>query len=468
MRDRFNKMNIAIKKLSNQVRDGFDVIRKDLADIQLDELMASLQAMNFAYQNMQQVTLQTNVTTQIKNIYTDRYRAACNRPHFTPEDIFRNLYGYACGDNKARRCDVHGVKDGMGSCKYGVKKRQYILGITIETANKRPSSLRSIGEWILQAMLLAQFHFDVCLPADATTCNDPFTDQIRYQTAADQMLAFQEVATNVERESICLQNLTFAEYLKSPDFYTNAVQNDSCFDNECMAKKTKEKLEMEYPDKEWTVIVYSGDIFFRGDSMNVVRKCQPIIYYDVLDPAGYNKTNMNGCIMTGLVPFEGQDGRWFHLMYRSIYSKPKDYRFAQPLIPNITGYGGGPKACDDYVIGSKTYNALPDLLRDQGIRAFNEDTRKSFCWAHPFSPVGYTLPPVREYEQTCHQYLLRASHGFLALKQGPGIRVGFALGNFTEESGTVFKSPNFLEQYGRDDNCGQKQGGVQEKFWMFY
>jgi hypothetical protein len=254
MRDRFREVNIAIMQLSKQVRDGFDMIRKDLADIELDEYMASLQAMNVAYENMQHVTLQPGVTAEVKKLYTDKYRVACNRPHYTAEDIFRNLYGYACGDNQ-RQC---GTNEGTGSCKFGVRKRHFIFDIIIQTANKLPSSVRGIGEWLMQAMILAQFHSDVCLPADATTCNDPFTDPIRNQTAVEQMLAFQEVASNIEREVHCLQNVTFQSYLSGNEFYTDAVPNGSCnpasvdHGNGCMAEKTKKVLDFEYPDKEWT------------------------------------------------------------------------------------------------------------------------------------------------------------------------------------------------------------------------
>jgi hypothetical protein len=185
---------------------------------------------------------------------------------------------------------------------------------------------------------------------------------------------------------------------------------------------------------------------------------------------------MNGCIKTGEVPFQGgfkdQPGRYFHLMYRSIYSKPKDYSFAARFSDRGEPLG---RACSDYVIGDKTYNEIRDLLRDEGVRGFDSSlgNKDSFCWVHPFFPLSNDLDfGSGRAEVTCHQYIFKQSHGFIALRvKEDDIYVGRALGNFTTDSGTVFdsRSPQgFLKQYAQDENCGHMQGEVQDQFRMFY
>lgn len=127
IKSEFEKTNREIAKLARQVSQGFADIRKDLADNELDDLMGYLQAIETAYQDMQEA-VSSNATEEVRNIYAEEYRAACNRPHFTPDDIFRQFYGFACGDEGVeRKCTAsNGVA--TGKCAYGVKKRQFILG----------------------------------------------------------------------------------------------------------------------------------------------------------------------------------------------------------------------------------------------------------------------------------------------------------------------------------------------------
>lgn len=57
IQNQFQDTNLAIEELSLAVKVGFDNIRQDLVDVEFDELMASLQAMDFAYEEMKIATL---------------------------------------------------------------------------------------------------------------------------------------------------------------------------------------------------------------------------------------------------------------------------------------------------------------------------------------------------------------------------------------------------------------------------
>jgi hypothetical protein len=107
----FQKTNNLISALSTEASAGFRQIRVDLADAELDGIMESIQAMQYAYTEMQQVVELSDASVGLKRLYADRYRETCHVPHYKPEDIFRNLYGYACGDKGANR-DCNAVNGG--------------------------------------------------------------------------------------------------------------------------------------------------------------------------------------------------------------------------------------------------------------------------------------------------------------------------------------------------------------------
>jgi hypothetical protein len=154
-------------------------------------------------------------------------------------------------------------------------------------------------------MVLAQFHSAVCLPADATTCNDPFTDPLQKEIARNQVLAMEEVQSNFAREVNCLENVSFDEHLKKDDFYQNVAPNKDCFKsvtaqggvrgrevNLCMAQSTQKALNEAYPSKEWTVIVFSpepgGEV--RLD-VTVKQICMPSPTLECLDVFTQKKSN---------------------------------------------------------------------------------------------------------------------------------------------------------------------------------
>jgi hypothetical protein len=406
----FTQLNDAITKLSDQMAVGFGKVRKDLGDNELDDLMSSLQAMEFAYEEMQAAVRDTALSVQIRGTYTEKYRAACNRPHFSPEDIFRQFYGFACGKNTIdRSCDA-GQGEDTGICEFGVKKRQYLLDIYHDEEGKNVvTNVKGFGEWVLRALLLAQFHYNSCLPANAASCSDPVQDPIRKQISSDMALAFNETAANVQNRMDCVVKRKFHEFLSRSDgtFFINNVANKDCFAevkvgdnygmnvNSCMAKKTREELEALFYDKYWTVVVYSkredNGIELNG---NVQKRCASF------DVGG----NSFGCISSDEVKFEGQRGRYFHLMYRNV-----EANFRKTLSLSVRPFGNINTIIRDYgfVEGHIYTNSF-----------FKAEVATYWCWGHPLDPdfKKFQITPLAK------EVIARLSseEGYIAFRRGSG------------------------------------------------
>jgi hypothetical protein len=124
-----------------------------------------------------------------------------------------------------------------------------------------------------------------------------------------------------------------------------------------------------------------------------------------------------GCIYIKEVKFDGEIGRYFHLLYRKVGMAPKNYVLKDPIV-----LGESPRT---------TYTFLPALYRDYGIRYGRQDTLLSSpsyddnCWIHPL-----VVPNDRKNE-------LSSEHGYIAFLGARGIDRAFALGTFTSLSETI-------------------------------
>jgi len=400
---RFYELNQKISKLSDMVADGFSVIRKDLADNELDELMGYLQAIDYAHRNMLNASLTTNIEPGIKKLYVDRYRDACNRPQFTAEDIFRQFYGFACGESgKERKCDVsNGVETGI--CKYGVKKRQYIQDIYKEGSEGLSKRFLDFGAWLLKAMLLAQFHSSACLPQDVASCIDPFTDPTRKLIAEEQKAAFAEVAANVEQAVECIDN-SFIDTLSNPAFYqdeTKVPGLKSCLSpsfmsnmtkpssyleiNECMADKIRDSLQTNFPLKHWAVVVYHdhpSELYFDGDGAN--------------KKSGMIHVNAN----------ENLGDKVIHLLYRNKDLGPKDLTYVDEL---STGIATTRNVFTDDERGYDKVGILVEVERKNDITLGAIESHVGSCYGDPTNPSSADTPN----EQSPIE-VLRRDQGFIA------------------------------------------------------
>lgn len=406
----FNQMNRKMDELSLQISQGFLDVRKDVADNELDDLMGYLQSIHNAYQDMVDASLDNTTSDDTREVYAQKYRAVCNHPFFTPNDLFRQFYGFACGDNPNRQCATDG--DNTGTCKYGVKKRQYIRDIYEGIAEGLSSRFIPFGTWLLKAMVLAQFHFEACLPQDELSCNDPVIDPVRKVTAEEMKNATAEVEFNLNYTLNCTFD-KFRDTLSDNNFYQTQVPGmNDCLNmkdsedgskdappenkNKCMATKTREKLNAEFPTKHWAVVVYNEEGTAPDGRAIVIDQCDRGLDY--------------GCMNNNI---QELGGRSFHLMYREKSKGRKNY-IVNPL-GDVVGVLGG--------LGLDLPNLLFDRPEDSVVTSEDADvfdgTKLGLavygvvdkCLGDPLNPSN---------DPTGHIALLRREHGYIAIRTGNG------------------------------------------------
>ena len=210
---------------------------------------------------------------------------------------------------------------GIGSCKYGSRKRSYLLDKKDDLANGDIRLFQSFSAFLKQALLLAQFHTAVCL-RDSTSCIDPATDPIHNAKILDQKAAIDEVAANLANKEACF-TLEFRENINADFLIQGVPENGNCLSdsassdegkNGCMAAATRDALLGRYPDWHFTVVVFNvadtalRDSIARGERLDLVTRWAP------------KSNNDTGAIAIDSVP--GLGDRFFHVMYRKINFAP--------------------------------------------------------------------------------------------------------------------------------------------------
>jgi hypothetical protein len=256
----FDNLNTRLDQLQAFMRVGFEKIGARLSDRTMDTIMVRIQAINEAFQN--------NVEADPRNReleYATRFRDACNEPHFTPEDIFRGIYGHGCGDN----------------CTFGLRKQDNLLSQERDAANYNVNVFEEgFGNWIISALLQSMFFFVVCPPPIGGECTDRTQDLVWQRTLADMNRSIAEVQENIDEVSsefrrmwhnnIGVERLGNFPYddcdLDDPSFsknYTDATRSDKEFVNECSASRILDIFVANYNDEEddisynFEVIVYN-------------------------------------------------------------------------------------------------------------------------------------------------------------------------------------------------------------------
>lgn len=276
-------MQIAI--LAEKVDQGFAAVRRDIADSSLDTLMSSLQAIQSAFVNFN-ATLDEN-NPKLTRTYTANFREACNAAHRTPADIFRDLYGYACGNETTNRNCENTEGDATGVCKFGVKKRNYVLDLFSSDAAGDITRFRDFSEWLKSALLLAEYLYGVCLPADQASCTDPEEDPIFNKALEDMVAAFEEVQGNLNQTEACFralwkENIGVSNYFQIGSPGTCLGEVGKCVEedgrltpksaecNQCMVDRIADALvtKDQYKDFHFQVIVYNFDEQFASNNDN--------------------------------------------------------------------------------------------------------------------------------------------------------------------------------------------------------
>ena len=100
----------------------------------------------------------------------------------------------------------------------------------------------------MKAMILSQFHYGACLPEDATSCIDPYTDPIRQGISDDQVASIVEVAANLDRTVQCIDEAFRSTLQDKSSYITSVPGNVKCLEqddenkNSCMAQATRDVL----------------------------------------------------------------------------------------------------------------------------------------------------------------------------------------------------------------------------------
>ena len=243
MMDSFQQVNAKLTSVQIQIRQGFLDISLLVGDIALDELAARLDSATRAFNNLVNTTRNDTMagalTTRARNLaayyYEPRFRALCNEPYITPEDIFYNLYGYAC----------------LG-CEYASRKRADLLSLAAQQ-NKISDQLflERFGLFIMRGMANAMFLHTVCLPPVEGSCVDHSSDEVWESGIKEMENAAAEVVNNIfqtaERLSDWVPNLTvdtLYEYIKDT--------------NEESANLIKEFVSLRQPEFHFLVHVSFG------------------------------------------------------------------------------------------------------------------------------------------------------------------------------------------------------------------
>jgi hypothetical protein len=146
-------------------------------------------------------------------------------PHYKPEDIIRSLYGYACGNFTTSRpkledgklvggvvydCNIVTNAD-RGLCNYGQKKRNDIFQLFLQDADYQSLKFQDFSQWMISALLLAQFHYYSCLPMETISCTDRAIDPIFNQTGQELSKAITEASKNIAAVQYCFETFMYRQ-----------------------------------------------------------------------------------------------------------------------------------------------------------------------------------------------------------------------------------------------------------------
>jgi hypothetical protein len=237
-------------------------------------------------------------------------RTVCNTPQQTAADIFRELYGFACGETGANRTCA--ASDGVetGQCQYGFKKRLYMLDVYNDLAGGDIIKFRTFSLFLPRALLLAQFHTGACPTAEAASCTDAFTDPIRKTIASDQVAAFNEVLANLNRTEEC-----FIEEFRTninEDLLKSIPNNEDCLGREGANEGEKNKCLAD------AAIIFLTPRFTNWDFLVVTYSYQDVGDKDkreIVDWGGNDTSSLYGFFHFSDIV--GIGNRHYHIMYRA-------------------------------------------------------------------------------------------------------------------------------------------------------
>jgi hypothetical protein len=241
----FEVVNERLTLIQIQLRRGFLELQEFIGDIALDELAADLDS------TMRQLNQFMSATNETRVYYDASLRAYCNEPFHAPQDLFYNLYGYACSN-----------------CSFAPRKRADIRSVARRSNEiSQANFLSSFGNFILFSMLNAMFLHSVCLPPIAGSCVDRSTDITWRNGTMDMAAAFNEsvavIQNTAEQLGDWVNLLTIDQLI---EFFPSGV------DNLVAAESVLNFLNRTQPDFDIQVLV--ADLNRQGDFIpaNIFRR----------------------------------------------------------------------------------------------------------------------------------------------------------------------------------------------------
>jgi hypothetical protein len=225
-------VNERLTLIQIQLRRGFLELQEFIGDIALDELAADLDS------TMRQLNQFISATNETRVYYDASLRAYCNEPFHAPQDLFYNLYGYACSN-----------------CSFAPRKRADIRSVARRNNEiSQANFLSSFGNFILFSMFNAMFLHSVCLPPIAGSCVDRSTDITWQNGILNMTAAFNEsvavIQNTAEQLSDWVNLLTIDQLI---EFFPSGV------DNLVAAESVLNFLNRTQPDFDIQVLVSDRD-----------------------------------------------------------------------------------------------------------------------------------------------------------------------------------------------------------------
>ncbi len=150
----FQQITSQLNTIQFELRAGFLELAVLIGDVALDELASRLTAHQRAFNAF------VNATDATQSLYETRWRAVCNTPLLTPEDLFYDLYGYVCD-----------------KCTFGSRKRADFYDKALKSnPNSGSTFLSAFANFMLRGMSQALTLHSLCPPITEGSCADRAID----------------------------------------------------------------------------------------------------------------------------------------------------------------------------------------------------------------------------------------------------------------------------------------------------
>jgi hypothetical protein len=263
----FRQVNSRLDTIQFEMRAGFLDVSILIGDVALDELASRLTAHQRAFNTY------ANATGATRSLYEPRWRAICNAPFLSPEDLFYDLYGYVCE-----------------SCTFASRKRADLL-TKAEESNPISGSrfFDTFAYFMLRGMAQATSLHSLCLPPVEGACADRASDSqwndgiATMQKAMEE--AIQRISNVVNRLNDWVPNIAnnhaeIDEIVKAnKDNYDNVAKNildffvlrqpDYDFQILVYPSSNRNNYWRSFPDPFVTVTSSTGHLYFELEGMDI-------------------------------------------------------------------------------------------------------------------------------------------------------------------------------------------------------